>query len=177
MARNLPTIPEDKMQFYRKKLWREVSNLFKWEGMPKEIPLDYMERMLVTTGRVLFFYDPDVYGYMALKANVKGYNLYDQPTSATCTSPNDAGLTSYFDRMIIHKYDENIEKEKAAVLINNMYEGESLAEIIEHYAKRLTLVQNAFDTNAVWQNIPVTWSVSDDKMQITIEEWFKLDKF
>ncbi|NCC80422.1 MAG: hypothetical protein EOM07_12570 [Clostridia bacterium] len=73
---------------------------------------------------------------------------------------------------MVHKYDEEIGTDQAAVLINNMYNGEPLTEIIEHYAYRLSLIQNAFDTNAVWQNKPVTWSVADDKMKLTIEKWF-----
>ena len=172
MARDLPTLPDDKIEFYRRKLWREVSNLFKWEGLPDEIPVDYLERILVRKGMALFFKDEEAYGYMALECAIKGYNMYRQPTTAHCTAPNDQGKKSYFQRTIIHKYDENVPIEKAAVLINNMYNHEPLYEIIEHYAYRLTLVQNAFDTNALWQHIPVTWSVNDNNMKLSIEKWF-----
>lgn len=172
MANALPTIPEDKVEFYRRKLWREVSNLFAWENMPKELPLDYLENTLVRKGRVLFFNDSEVYGHMVLEAVARGKNIYGQSTTAECIAPNDQGLETHFKRTIVHKYDDEIDLDNSAVMINNMYDGESLHEIVEHYAKRLTLIQNAFDTNALWQNLPVTWSVSDDKMKTTIEEWF-----
>lgn len=172
MAFDLPTIPDSKIEFYRRKLWREVSNLFIWEGMPPEIPLDYLERELVTSGCALFFYDKATYGHMALATTIKGFNSYKQPTQALCVAPNDQGKPVAYDRLIIHKYDELIPKETCGVLINNMYNREGLMEIVEHYAYRMTLIQNAFDTNALWQNLPVTWSVSDAAMQLSIEKWF-----
>ena len=172
MARDLPTLADDKIEFYRRKLWREVSNLFKWTGLPDEIPVDYLERILVRKGMALFFYDEKAYGNMALECAIKGYNMYRQPTTAYCTAPNDQGKQSYYERIIAHKYDDKVAKNQAGVLINNMYNHESLYEIVEHYAYRLTLVQNAFDTNALWQNIPVTWSVNDPNMKLSIETWF-----
>ena len=160
MARDLPTLPDEKIEFYRRKLWREVSNLFN------------LERILVRKGMALFFKDEEAYGYMALECAIKGYNMYRQPTTAYCTAPNDQGKKNYYERTIVHKYDDEIPSEKAGVLINNMYNHEPLYEIVEHYAYRLTLVQNAFDTNALWQNIPVTWSVNDNNMKLSIEKWF-----
>ena len=172
MARDLPTIPDYKLKFYRDKLWREVNNLFVWENMPEEIPLDYLENILVREGRALFLYDEMGYGYMALKTMVEGYNIYNQPTKARCTVPNDEGKKQDYNRTIVHKYDDEITEDKAGVLINNMYNGEPLFEIVNHYAYRLSLVQNAFDTNAVWQNKPVTWSVDDNTIKLSIEKWF-----
>ena len=53
------------VEFYRNKLLREISQLFKWEGLPEEVPYDYLEKALVQSGRAMFFYD-DKYGYMTL---------------------------------------------------------------------------------------------------------------
>ncbi len=172
LAYGLPSIPDNKLQFYRDKLFREVSNLFEWEGLPAEIPTDYLERTLIRQGRVMFFYDSNAYGYMALQCGVRGFNLYNQPTEAFAVSPNDSGLPIDFKRTIIHKYDENIDLNSACVLINNMYNGESLNHIIEHYAYRMALVQQAFDTNCIWQNIPVIVGTNDNSIKLTIEKLF-----
>lgn len=172
MARSVPVLPDDKVQFYTNKLEREVSNLFKWEGLPEEIPVDYLESALVRTGRVMFFYDEEAYGYMALEGQVRGFNLYNQPTKAFSIAPNDTQKSSSYDRVITHKYDENIDKNKACVLINNMYNGESLKGIIDHYAYRLALVQQAFDTNAMWQNIPVIIPVDTPDLKLSVESLF-----
>ena len=66
MARKLPVIPDQKVQFFRDKLVREVTNLFKWTGLPEEIPVDYLEYSLITHGKVMFFYDDEL-GYLAFR--------------------------------------------------------------------------------------------------------------
>ncbi len=170
MARGLPSIPDDKLKFYRDKLLREVSNLFIWDGLPNEIPVDYMERALITQGRVMFFNDDNAYGYMALQCGVRGFNLYNQPTTAFAVAPNDQGKQTNYSRTIIHKYDEKVED--GCVLINNMYNGESLNTIIDHYAYRMALVQQAFDTNTLWQNIPVIFATNDSNTKLSIEKMF-----
>jgi hypothetical protein len=172
MAYTLPTIPDDKIQFYRNKLWREVTNLFEWKGMPEEVPLDYLENVLVRKGMAAFFYDEKVYGHMVAEPTIVGYNMYKQPVDLYCVTPNTVGTPTRYDRKILHKYDELIPKEKAAVLINNMYRREPLWEIIEHFAKRLTMIQQAIDTNTLWQNIPVIFSAADDSMKLSIEKFF-----
>ncbi len=172
MSYRLPTIPDDKINFYREKLFREVSNLFIWENIPNEIPTDYLERTLVRHGRAMFFYDDSAYGYMALRAGIRGFNIYEQPTHAFAVAPNDQSLPSNYERTIVHNYDEEIGKENSCVLINNMYGGESLWKIVDHYAYRLALIQQAFDTNALWQNIPVLISVSDDNVRLSLEKMF-----
>ncbi len=172
MAYKLPIIPDEKLQFYRDKLRREVSNLFEWTGLPEEIPVDYLERALIEGGRVMFFYDDRSYGYMAFKAGIRGFNLYNQPTKAFATTPNDLGLPTHYERTIVHKYDENLGKENSCVLINNMYHGESLNKIIDHYSYRLALIQQAFDTNALWQNIPVIFSTDNQELKLSVEKLF-----
>ncbi len=170
MARAWPSLPDDKKTFYTDKLTREVSNLFIWSGLPNEIPVDYLENSLITSGQVMFFNDKSAYGYMALQCGVRGYNLYNQPTHAFATAPNTTGLSTRYTRSIVHKYDENVEN--GCVLINNMYGGKSLVDIIEHYAYRMAVVQQAFDTNVLWQNIPVIFSTDDQNTKLSIEKMF-----
>ena len=172
MAYALPTIADEKMEFYRKKLWREVTNLFEWKGMPEEIPLDYLENVLVRKGMAAFFHDPSVYGYMVGEPAIVGYNMYKQPVDLYCLTPNTVGTPTRYERKILHKYDELILTENAAVLINNMYMREPLWEIVEHFARRLAMIQTAIDTNTLWQNIPVVFSAMDESMKLSIEKFF-----
>ena len=53
--------------------------LFKWNGLPKEIPVDIMERTQFNDGKVLFFLDKDL-GYFALPtAGFTNFNEYGLP--------------------------------------------------------------------------------------------------
>lgn len=172
MTRKLPTIPGNKLSYYRDKLIREVTNLFEWEGMPDGIPLDYLERALVLKGRVMFFYDESAYGFMALESQVRGFNLYGKPTIAFSVAPNDESKNTSYERNVLYGHHDLVEKADGCVLINNMYGGESLHDIIEHFAKRLALVQMAFDTNALWQNKPVVFSTTNEGTRLSIEKFF-----
>lgn len=172
MAYELPTIPDDKIEFYRRKLWREVTNLFEWTGMPEELPLDYLENILVRKGMAAFFFDEAGYGHMVAEPTIVGYNMYKQPVDIWCVTPNTEGKPARYDRKIVHKYNEILGKEKSAVLINNMYRREPLLDIVEHFAKRLTMIQMAIDTNSLWQNIPVIFSAMDESMKESIEKMF-----
>lgn len=172
MAYDLPTIPDEKIEFYRKKLWREVTNLFEWKGMPEELPLDFLENILVKKGKALFFFDETGYGHMVGEATIVGRNMYRQPVTGYCVTPNTEGKPTRYDRQIVHKYNDLITKEQSAVLINNMYFQEPLIEIVEHFARRLTMIQMAIDTNTLWQNIPVVFSTADEAMKLSIEKLF-----
>lgn len=171
MARNSPTIPGDKVSYFRDKLFREVSNLFIWKGLPKEIPIDYLEDSLVRTGRVMFFEDENAFGPMILDCTVRGYNVYGEPVEAVGLAPNTEGQTGYYIRTIVHSYNSEIGRQ-GCILINNMYKGESLHSIVEFYAQRLALLQQAFDTNALWQNLPVVFNVSDSTTKLSVEKFF-----
>ena len=172
MAYELPTIPDDKIEFYRKKLWREVTNLFEWTGMPEEMPLDYLENTLVRKGMAAFLFDEAGYGHMVAEATIVGYNMYKEPVDLYCVTANTEGKPTRYDRKIVHKYNKLIENNKAAVLINNMYRREPLLDIVEHFAKRLAMIQMAIDTNALWQNIPVIFSALDESMKQSIDAMF-----
>ena len=171
MARKLPTIADDKFSFFKSKLLREVSNLFIWNNLPDEIPKDYLERSLIQDGRVMFFSDDDL-GYMALVCSTQGYNIYGKPVMAIATTPNTEGQQTYHQRTILHEYSELIDTNQSCILIDNMYDGESLQRILDHYAQRLALIQQAFDTNALWQNMPPLYSVPDSTTKLSIEKLF-----
>lgn len=56
-----------------------VIRIFKWNGLPKEIPVDIMERTAFNDGKALFFLD-DKLGYFALPtAGFTNFNEYGLP--------------------------------------------------------------------------------------------------
>lgn len=172
MAYDLPAIPNDKVIFYRNLLYRDVVGLFEWEGLPDEIPTDYLEQVLIKSGMAMFFYEPDTFGYMALSCGVRGFNVYQQPVLAFATAPNTEGHQVRYERNIMYSYTPNLDPATGCVYIKNDYNAQPLTQIVEFYAYRMALVQQAFDTNALWQNCPVVFSVADDKTRLSIEKLF-----
>jgi hypothetical protein len=174
---NVPTIPDNKIHFYREQLFRELSHLFKWEGLPQTVPQDYIERNLVRHGYVLYYQDENI-GNDVLRCEVVGYNRHNQPTTArTFTPTTNNEVNSAITRNIKRLSDSESAKElfdptADGVLIQNMEYGQSAREIVEHYAERLALAQQAFDTNLLWANIPYIFQVSSDETRLSIEKMF-----
>lgn len=177
MARsNAPTIPDDKVEFYREQLYRELSHMFEWTDLPTTIPRDYLERTLVRNGNVMFYYDESI-GLDILRAEVLGLNRHDQPVTARSNVTATVEMYSQVERKIkrltdsdnaIDEFDINTD----AVLIRNMENGQSCREIVDYFAERLALVQQAFDTNLLWQNVPYIFQVDNNDMKISIEKLF-----
>lgn len=178
MARpNMPTIPDDKLTFYREQLYRELSQMFTWEGLPTTIPRDYLEQNLVRYGNVLF-YENETIGLDILRASPVGHNRHDQPTTATTyVSTTTTEVNTAITRTIKRLTDsENVVDSfntlQDGVLIRNMERGQSCQTIVEHFAERLALVQQAFDTNLMWQNIPYIFLADGNEMKLSYEKMF-----
>lgn len=177
MARNdAPTIPDDKIAFFREQLYRELSHMFVWENMPTTIPLDFLERTLVRSGTVMFYYDENI-GHDVLQAEVLGFNRHNQPTHVRSTIYSTEQPISPISRKVARLTDseravEDFNELTDAVLISNMANGESCKTIVDHFAERLALTQQAFDTNLLWQNIPYIFQVDSDEMRLSIERMF-----
>jgi hypothetical protein len=181
MARpKTPTIPDDKLWFYKEQLYRELAQMFKWEGLPTEVPVDYLERNLVRYGYVLFYYD-DLIGHDVLRAEVTGYNRHGFPVQARTFTPNTNNENTTIYRNLKRLSDgqtaaDNFDKEKDGVLIMNMAtwegKGQPMGQIVNHFAERLALSQQAIDTNLLWANIPYIFQTGSDETRLSIERMF-----
>lgn len=178
MARpNVPTLPDDRIYFFREQLYRELSHMFKWEGLPQTVPNDYLERNLVRYGYVMF-YEHENIGHDVLRAEVVGYNRHELPTNARTYVPTTNGEVYPQETRIVKRLadSENAVDEfnpkTDCVLIQNMPWGMNCWEIVEHFAQRLALAQQSFDTNLVWSNIPYIFQTSSNDTKLSIEKMF-----
>ena len=177
MARpNVPTIPDEKLHFYREQLLRELTHLFKWEGLPPTIPVDYLERTLIRDGYVLFYEDEDI-GKDVIACDIRGYNRHNMPVEAYANMPNTLGQKTHVARNIKRLTDsevavEQFDPKKDGVLISNMEHGQSCREIVDHYALRLALAQQAFDTSLIWANIPYIFLTDGKDLTQSINKMF-----
>lgn len=173
----LPQIPESRITFFREQLYRELSHMFIWEGLPQSIPHDYLERSLVRTGKVLFF-DDELIGLDVLQAEVIGYNRHNLPTTALATVQSTDEISKQIKRTIKRQSDSDIAIDEFdpttdGVLIYNMEGGQSVREIVDHFAYRLALAQIAFDTNLLWQNRPYIFPVDSNDSRLSLEKLFQ----
>ena len=177
MARpKTPTIPEDKVKYFRDQLYSELSNMFTWEGLPENIPVDYLERNLVRNGFVMF-YEDDLIGPDILRCSASGYNRHQFPTIAQAVTSSD-DLQDYSQRRPIKRLSDgkaatsNFDKSTDCVLIQNMDYGQNLSDIVDHFAARLALAQQSFDTNLLWTNLPYIFLSDSEEMRLSIEKMF-----
>ena len=178
MARpNIPTLPDDKINYYREQLYQQLAHMFTWDGLPQTVPNDYIERNLVRHGYVLF-YEEESIGLDVLRATVLGWNRHDLPVLArTWSTTTNSEVHPQIERTIKYLSDsedsiEQFDPTKDGVLIMNMAFGENCTSIVDHFAQRLALVQQAFDTNLLWANVPYIFQTSSDETRLSIEKLF-----
>lgn len=169
MVYSLPTVPDNKKQFFRNKLLREVSNLFKWEGdLEKYIPLDYLEYYTIVHGRVMLF-DNEEYGYLALPCTGYGFDPYGRITQAQSIALGDKTPMGVHKRNVVRETPPEGVTD-VCVVLDNMLFGESLTSIIDFYAERMAMTWQTMDTNILWQNLPPIIQVDGDDTRLSIEK-------
>lgn len=152
--------------------------MFTWEGLPQTVPLDYLERNLVMNGYVMFYEHEDI-GLDVLRAEIMGWNRHDLPATArTFTPTTTQEVKSQIHRNVKRLADsnnaiENFDKMRDCVIIQNMPWGQSCYEIVNFFAQRLALAQQAFDTNLMWANVPYIFQTSSDETRLSIERMFE----
>jgi hypothetical protein len=182
MARpKAPTIPDDKLYYFREQLYRELATMFKWKGLPETCPSDYLERNLVRYGYCLFYESEEV-GLDVLRCEVTGYNRHDLPAQARTYTPNTVGEATQAIRTVKRLADsktaiEDFDRTKDGVVIMNMASGnlnrgQPMGAIVDHFAQRLALAQQAFDTNLMWANVPYIFQTATDETRLSIEKMF-----
>ena len=177
MARQAtPIIPDDKLEYFKEQLYSELSHMFTWEGLPESVPSGYLERKLIRTGTVMF-YEDEALGHDVLQCTVTGYNRHEQGTQARTYVTSDDGQDYNQTRTIKRLSDskvavEQFDKDKDCVLIQNMAHGQTMTDIVDHFAARLALAQQSFDTSLLWTNLPYIFTVDNEDTRLSIEKMF-----
>lgn len=129
---------------------------YEYENMPKEIPIDLVEKNLFYTGQSVFF---EVGGhYMCTQAVANGdtLNVYGVPTQYKPYGVNGAQFDNvYVDDYVFMNDKELVTYDKNAVLLWNFVDGRSTYSIIEPILSRL---------NYIWQSIGITEALSRAKL-------------
>lgn len=162
-------IPKVNQYHFKEMLKREVSNLFKWQGLEDIIQYPLLERLLIEEGQRALIHD-ELLGYLVLPCTTTGEDLYSRPTKATVNvSSENKSINKEFR---IYYPDTFLEDFKGdyCILIENMESGQSLQQIINFYSYRLGMLWTSIDINLLWQNLPPIFAVPDKEVKTSIDK-------
>lgn len=126
--------------YYVDRLTELAQSLFKWEGLPEEIPDWFIEKTLFYEGHIVFFKDNDI-GFLALPAALgPGENAYGVPTLRDITAVNG--------------YHASRNESDSVIIYNNRLRLPDVGRV-RMYAGRLAELDRVIDVNARAQKTPV----------------------
>ncbi len=113
-------------------------HMFEWDGLPKTIKQEYIERVLFYHGRALFFKDKNL-GFLCLQGTPEeGVNVYGEHIRY---------------RGVGHNYNEVYTLEEAVLIKNNMLMTPTYNDVIM-YAGKLLEIERSLDVNVKAQKTP-----------------------
>lgn len=135
------------MQYYRRLVEIAVSQ-FKWLNVPDTIDTRYLELVLFSQGKAVFFKDEEL-GFLALRCTVNGgFNVYRIPK----------GRMAYAD----NGYKMPLNEEDSVIIYNNFLRTSSMLDT-EMYSKRLYNIDRSIDVNVNAQKTPILIQCDEDQ--------------
>lgn len=132
-------------------------NRFKWNNLPEGEPgisIRYLELALFTQGKAALFYDDVIASPLGLKCStLSDFDVYGNPYNITAYGYNG--------------YTVNLNMSNSVIVYNNYLRSPSFP-LVDLYAKQLTEIQRAIDTNTILQKYPGL-AITDDKQRLSIE--------
>lgn len=130
---------------------------FNWIDLPSTVDERYLEMLLLTEGKCIFFQD-EVLGYIVTSFSDGGnLNIYNQPVKRVANANN-----GYHNESL----DEN-----NSVIIYNDYMHTVIYPTLEMYAWRLYNITRTIDININSQKTPVT-ILCDEKNKLSLENLY-----
>lgn len=133
---------------YKDQCFSIAENVFKFDNLPENIDLSYVNKKLLYNGAIAFFED-EVLGVLALPFITNGkLDLYNRPVNISVM-----GANGY--------YRSNIPKDKFVIVYDNMSRRPMIPSILE-YVTRLVEITRVMDTNLIQQRTPRVWVTTTD---------------
>ena len=150
MGRKKSTISKTYLlKYWELELTNVVLNLFKWEGLPKEINATAMEKSIMLGGYCIFFKDKSLDKYFALPGSLTGVDVYGYPTRAKPIPKNGSIV---FNEL-------SIEKECCLIYANKTRT--TAINHITEYADKLSDIDLAIKMNTLAMKHPVMIKTSE----------------
>lgn len=124
-------------------------SMFEWKNMPDTIDTRYLELILFSQGKALFFKD-EVTGYLGLRFTMGSwFDVYHVPIKRYVYADNG--------------YHTERSKEDSVIIWNNMLRLPSM-NMVELFSKRLYEIERTIDVNVKAQKTPVLITGEDKEM-------------
>lgn len=144
------------IQYYNRLTELAVS-MFEWINLPDEIDPRFLELMLFTRGKAVFFKDPDI-GFVALEVNDSGKrNVYGIPLQRHAFSPYNG-------------YHADLTIKDSVIIYNNALRKPSKLDV-EMFSRRLYNIDRIIDVNVNAQKTPVL-IVCDEAQRLTMKNLY-----
>lgn len=142
-------------RLYYDRLTELAISMFKWENLPDTIDERFLELILFSDGRAVFFNESDV-GYLALRCAAGGQlNVYDVPTARRAYAANG------FNR-------PDLNESNSVLIYNNMVRTNTLI-LADWYAQRLWDLDRTIDINAKGQKTPILVLANDKDRETLLD--------
>lgn len=138
---------------------KELSlSCFKWEGLPPTVDPVFMEEALFDSGQAVFYYDPDLAEYVALRVttNGGGFNAYGIPIRRRAYGFNG--------------YNYQLDITNSVIIYNNMLRSPAY-RTCQLFARQLARIAASIDVNVNAQKTPVL-ILGTEQQQLTLRNLY-----
>ena len=142
---------------YLNRLTELSLSMFKWENLPDTIDERFLELVLFSEGKAIFFRD-EVMGFLALQFAVSGnLDIYRIPERRNAYASNG--------------YTKRLNKDDSVIIWNNYLHSDSERDV-RMFASRLYNIDRIIDVNVNAQKTPILLQC-DEKQRLTLLNLFK----
>lgn len=143
------------IQYYNR-LTELSTSMFEWKNIPDTIDVRFLELVLFTDGKAVFFKDEEI-GYLALRCACNGpFNLYNIPINRRAYAANG--------------YNRQLDEDNSVIIYNNYLHTGSMLDV-KMFSKRLYNLDRAVDVNVNAQKTPVL-IICDEKQRLTMKNLY-----
>lgn len=152
---------------YKRQFNTLAQNVFEFDNLPKYINKKYLNKTLLYTGKIAFFYEEVIKSVVAFPiTSVILEDIYGRPTKIVVSGENGYKRT----------LQNTLEKTEFVIMYDNNA-GYPLTLDINQYAERYSLIVRTIDVNIYQQRTPRIWKVPQNKEKTFLDMLNEYDGF
>lgn len=152
---------------YRRQFMSLAQNVFEFTGLPRFIDKKYLNKTLLYTGQIAFFYEEIIKSVVAFPVQaVLKTDIYGRPSVIKVKGENG------YTRTLRNKGD----KKEFVIMYDNNADYIITADI-KQYAERYALIVRSIDANIYQQRTPRIWKVPENKEKTFLDMLNEVDGF